>query len=582
MISPATVCKEKGRALMKSEFPDWFYPAVLALLILLLNLNTFRNGFIATDAAFLSEVPDVSRIALTGEAAKTGHSPMADLSLIANRALAGNNPDSFRAANVILHGAASLLLFALSATLLKSRIVGFVATLLFVVHPVHVESIQRIQDRGILVAAIPILAALHLYATREGSWRTSAGICALYGAALVSSPASLAFPLLYGLTVIFMRSRGGEAVTVAGKRLLMDSALYGQLVLTSLYIIGAPTVWVFPGKTPFVDNPAAYAPLGSRLLTAADVVGRSLMLLLFPFRLSAEYSYNAVPLIGEVHSSRLLASVAALTFLAIAAVFLSRRKPVYLFSMLFFVLAFFPFSNLFLPARSIFSEGFLYLPSAAFFWALARLFQDLDWIPESVRDDAVPLVRRFKAPAIVVVCLLMPWAGKSYLRNEDWKDDATLFRAAVRITPESAKARLQLGDSYFARADYLGAERQFYQAVQIYPDYVEAAIRLAATYQALDRYPKAQELLNGFAGRSGRFEAERLRELGRTAFGMGDYAGAERYYQQSLAVNEADPVTHKEVGLLYSQFLNQPEKGRTHLERSRLLENETRGLPPNQ
>ena len=561
---------------MKSEFPEWFYPGALALLILLLNLNTFRNGFISSDAAFLGGVPDVCRIALSGKGAEAGHTPLADLSLIANQLLAGNKPESYRAANVILHGAASLLLFALSALVLKSRLLGFAATLLFVVHPVHVETIQRIQDRGILLAAIPILAALHLSATRKESWLTSAGICALYGASLLSSPTSLTFPLLYGLTAIFMNSRAGQTVGVAGKRLLMDSALYGQLVLTSLYLFWFHPLWAFPGKTPFVDNPAAYAPIGSRLLTAVEIVGRSLMLLLFPFRLSAEYSYSALPVISEVHSPQWLASGAALTLLAITAAFSSGRKPVYLFSFLFFVLAFCPFSNLFLPARSIFSEGFLYLSSAALCWALVRLFHDIGWIPETVRGDSVPFVRRFKALAVAAVCLLLPWAAKTYLRNEDWKDDAALYRAAVRITPQSAKARLLLGDSYFGRADYLGAERQFYQAVQIYPDYVEAALRLAATYEALDRYPKAQELLKGLAGLSGHLEAERLRELGRTAFGMGDYGAAEKYYQESLGVNEADPVTHKEIGLLYSQFLNQPEKGRSHLERSRSLQNDSR------
>ena len=184
------------------------------------------------------------------------------------------------------------------------------------------------------------------------------------------------------------------------------------------------------------------------------------MLLLFPFRLSADYSYNALPVISGVHPSPLLVSGAALTLLAIAAVLSSSTKPVYLFSFLFFVFALFPFSNLFLPVRSIFSEGFLYLSSAAVCWALVRLFHDVGWIPESVRGDSVPFARRFKALAIVAVCLILPWAAKAYLRNEDWKDDSTLYRAAVRVVPQSAKARLLLGDSYFGRADYLGAERR--------------------------------------------------------------------------------------------------------------------------
>jgi protein O-mannosyl-transferase len=553
---------------MKREIPEWFYPGILVLLVLILNLNTFRNGFIPDDKAFLTAIPDISHIAWTAERIESGHSLLADVSLVVNRALTGDSPTGFRSANVLFHGAAVLLFFELTTILLGSRMLGLAAALVFVVHPVHVETIQRIQDRGILLAAVAIFGALVLTAGTE-SRRTAAAIWALYAAALGSSPSSLVFPLLYFGMIVFRGVQAGESPRNAVQPLLRNSGLYGLLILSGLYPFLAHP-FSFPGSPSFVENPAAYQTLGPRLLTCLELMGKSLLLLVFPFRLSAEYSFNTFPVIASLRSPEWLAA-AAITGLFAAALLVWRKRPAYLVSFFFFLVTLLPFCSLFLPARSIFSEGFLYLPSAGICWTFAQLCHDLGWIPESSHSDSMPFLRRFKALAIVALCLLVPWAAKTYVRNQDWSDEWTLYRAAVRVTPQSARARLLLGNSYFARGDYLGAERQFFQAVQIYPDYAEAAIRLAATYEALERYPRALELLSGFADRSGRFDAERLREMGRACLGMGNYAGAESYYRQSLEKNDNDPVTHREIGLLYTQFLNQPEEGRIHLERSRAL-----------
>jgi protein O-mannosyl-transferase len=558
---------------MKSELPEWFFPGVLAVVVLVLNLNTFRNSLMADDNAFLSGLPKLSQISFSGGG--DGHTPLADLSLIANRAISGDEPAGFRAANVIFHGMATLLFFALSTALLKNRNLGFVSALIFVVHPVHVETIQRLQDRGILLAAIALLAALWLGATQPSSKSTAGSICLLYAAALASTPMALVFPVLYAITTGFSRMRAGGRSSGEARQLRHDGGLYGQLFLAGLYLflLHPPSL---PGIASFVENPVAHAPFLSRLLTAVGILGRCLGLLLWPFRLSAEYSYNAVSVISRLQSPQLLEGAAGLVFPAVAAVLVRRGRPVYLFSFLFFLASFLPLSNLFLATRTSFSEGFLYLPSVAICWVLTQFFHDLGWIPEPSRTDNVPFIRKFKAIAVIVVCLLIPWAAKSYIRNEDWKDDRTLWRAAVQTTPQSARARFLLGNSSYSQGDFLGAERQLYQALQIYPDYAEAAIRLAATYEALERYPRAIQMLNDFAGKSGRFEADRLREMGRTFLGMGQYEKAADYYEQALSLQEADPVTHREIGLLYSQFLHDPEKGRSHLDRSRALKEDSK------
>ena len=122
---------------------------------------------------------------------------------------------------------------------------------------------------------------------------------------------------------------------------------------------------------PFGDNPLVGAGFWTARLTAVKVIGRYFGLLLWPARLSFDYSYNENPLFGwgltrwedlEGHRrpDRLCCSrrcVALRSF--------RRNKPVF-FSIGFFFATLAPTSNLVILIGSIMAERFLYLPSVGF------------------------------------------------------------------------------------------------------------------------------------------------------------------------------------------------------------------------
>ena len=119
------------------------------------------------------------------------------------------------------------------------------------------------------------------------------------------------------------------------------------------------------------DNPLVSAGFWTARLTAVKVVGKFLWLFLWPARLSADYSYNAVPLFGWRASSwedaKALVALAVVLGAALLAVVLAVRwrrtgKPL-LFFLVFFFVALSPTSNLIVLIGSIMAERFLYLPS---------------------------------------------------------------------------------------------------------------------------------------------------------------------------------------------------------------------------
>ena len=100
-------------------------------------------------------------------------------------------------------------------------------------------------------------------------------------------------------------------------------------------------------------------------LTAVKVIGKYLWLLLWPSRLSCDYSYNQIPLFTWGDWKALAAVAACVALAAVAIVCYRRSKPVFFFIAFFFA-ALAPTSNLAILIGTIMAERFLYLPSIGF------------------------------------------------------------------------------------------------------------------------------------------------------------------------------------------------------------------------
>jgi len=138
------------------------------------------------------------------------------------------------------------------------------------------------------------------------------------------------------------------------------------------------------------------------------------------------------------------------------AVALWRRRPDLSFALAALVLGFAPVSNIVIPIHTMMGERLAYLPSVGFCLLVAAVLRP---------------GRAFRAALAIV---LLGDAVRTYVRNADWKDDATLFSAAFRVTPGSARVANNYGNVLKLRGDVDGALVQFHRAAAIYPDYTDA------------------------------------------------------------------------------------------------------------
>jgi tetratricopeptide (TPR) repeat protein len=419
-------------------------PALWAFTLLAYS-NSFRAGFvfdnkpaILLDSRVHAATSENLHLILTEEywyktTTTLLYRPLTTFSYLLNYAILGNGPHpagyhwvnfALHAVNIALVYLLGLLLFR--ETRLKERL-AFALAAVWALDPVLTESVTNIVGRADLLAGFGVLAGLlcHVHGGAASSWRKLAWLAGLALAATVglfskeSAVAVLAAMLIYDLA--FHQTWRARA---AGYLALAVS------FLVFFYLRGQVLARLPAGPVPFVDNPLVDAGFWTARLTAIKVIGKYLWLLLWPSRLSCDYSYNQIPW-STWGDWKTLVAVAACAALAAAALAGYRRsKPVFFFIAFFFAtLA--PTSNLAITIGTIMAERFLYLPSIGFAGCLV-------WA-------AYTVCRRLPSAAPAALALVcVAFAVRTYTRNFDWFDDLSLWTSAAQACPASYKPHTYL------------------------------------------------------------------------------------------------------------------------------------------
>ena len=246
--------------------------------------------------------------------------------------------------------------------------------------------------------------------------------------------------------------------------LLLRLAVLGQLMR------GTPPA--------FDDNPIAHAGLVAGRLTALRLLGHSLLLFLRPWPLSIDYSHAALPVPAVSLASVWPVLVGALLLGVLAWVL--RRRPVALCGLAWFFVAQAATANLLVPIGTIYAERLLYLPLAG----ICLLVGDLTGAlvaPLTRRSPGTP--RRVLVAGFALITLAVPalLTARTWAREAEFKDDLTVWNAAVSAVPGSAKAHYNLGRSLAARDRHIDAAEQYREALRIAPTHVLALNNLGAS-----------------------------------------------------------------------------------------------------
>jgi len=437
--------------------------------------------------------------------------PVTIASYALNFKIAGLYSPAFHAVNILLHAVVCVLVLVLVDSLLRDRLLAVVSALLFATHPIHTEAVTGIVGRAEILTALFLLVALCLHARRytvggvgAAVWLPVAG--AAYFCALLSKETAIVGPGLLLLVDGVDRARDAwQEPTPERRRTAFMARSVPQTVAALVMYVGVAALFVFIRFLVvglFLQRPPAKTyyllfghPLTTRLLTGFKILAIYLRLLFFPLTLSADYSYRQVVLSQSLDSAACVVGMVAAACLVAAFVWALRARVLgLLFGLGFFAIAYSLIGNLIVPIGVLVAERLLYLPSVGFCVAVAGAGVALS--RRYVLATGARWLRHVPVGALALVLAL--YSARTFVRNFDWRNHVTLYRATTEASPECHAARFNYSAILMQeqRNDPVAQEealRQLQKAYEIRQDHFPSLVNMTMLYMDRGEWEKARE-----------------------------------------------------------------------------------------
>lgn len=520
----------------------WFFPVLIGVFGIGIYANSLQNNFTFDDWPLVANNPLVMQpnigaifsSAYWPDRPDLGlYRPLTTLSYAMNRVVLGERAWGFHLANMVTHILNALLVYVVMYKFFERPIAGFCA-LLFLLHPLQTEAVNSIVGRAELLAAFWMLIAWNAFVYCVGRWRwmLAAGaiflgcLCKEHAATMVGILGVLGFVRLNRVGQESHESNRGFADGFARfyKKNLTGFLLCVWAVCLFLWmryeVIG---VLLLPSIPMFIDNPLAHVTDWERWFTALSVIWCYGVLMFWPVGLSADYSFQAIPVISTFWTGSVIGGFCIVLLLALLTVNTIRGSNLAIWGVGASLMALpaLPISNLWFPIGTVMAERLMYVPIIGFCIFCGLFFSRLRW----------PL------GSYVAVGLLFTVLGfKTIQRNADWQNDYTLFVSAVEAMPQSAKAHFNLGNAVRDRGQVQEALTHYRKALWIYPNYAEVYYNIGVVEQERGRVAEALKAYqNTLASDSTHVNA--LTNMGILLSQQGVYAKAVDAFAKALAFN---------------------------------------------
>lgn len=457
--------------------------SVLFLFVTLCYVNTLGNGLFFDDEHFIYNNEAVTEFnvkkffeqSLTSGAGKQSnyYRPLLFLGFSFEYQMFGNNGFIYHLDSYLLHFAGGVVLYLLIKNLFGNKLLAFLVTLLFLIHPIQTEAVSYASGRGDPLSFFFVTLTLSLSIAKK-KWYRFLAITSLI-AALLSKEIALITPGLVFLVHMFSQKKFSW---IAFKKSVFATLPFA--VITVIYFILRITVLNFANTLNFYNADNIYSSnLVIRLLTFFHLFPNYLELLIYPKRLFMERDY-AINIV-TTPTLQAIGSMLGVLFLSIVGWLQRKKWPIVLFSVLWIAISFIPTSGI-LPINGIFYEHFLYYPSVGFFLLFVYLFLAV--------EERVPKVGK-EVLTMLLLLGIFALSVRTIARNAEWHDPITFYKQTLTHV-QSPRAYNNLAMAYADQGNYQEAIAMYKKAIDLVDAYPESHYNLANAYLAINDIPNAE------------------------------------------------------------------------------------------
>jgi tetratricopeptide (TPR) repeat protein len=486
--------------------------------------------------------------------------PATCLSHAADWTMFGSWAGGHHATSVLLHAAAGVLLLLAFVRMTGELAPSLAVAALFALHPLRVEPVAWLAERKEVLCGFfwcATLLAYALYAAKPAAVRYAA-VLALASLAMAAKPMAVTIPFALLLLDVWPLGRWTPHYgrLVAEKLpLLLPAAGISLLTLHAQSAIGAVgSVGSFPLFERLANAVAAYGAYAVKTIVPAHLCA------LYPFR------HGTMPAGPLATGIGVLAAGTAVAFLARC------KRPCLTVGWLWFVGTLVPAIGLVHVGSQEMADRYTYVPHIGLIAGMVfAVWPDLEAASERARAIAGGIV-------IVLVAAL---AFVSRAQLSTWRDDESLYRQILRVSPDAVLAWFNLGNlTLTVKNDPQGAADLYEKALAIDPRFGDVHLRLG---MALARLGKRDDALKHFE------EAVRLKpNLGEAHLSLGTALAMAGRPQEAIGhLTEAERLVPAyggpaefEIGNVLTN-MGRPDAAIPHFARSLLFDREAASVHNN-
>jgi len=428
---------QKKSTQTESNTPKWHLPFILALTAII-YLPTLNAGFVNWDdpdyiynnyvIQDLSHLTDFFTVPIQGN-----YHPLTMISLAFNFAISGFDAWSYHLLNLALHLVNCFLVYRLALLLSrKNSLVAFVTSLLFAVHPMHVESVAWVSERKDVLYTLFFLAG-HITFTKyidtgvkKEYWMTLLFLVL----SLLSKPAAVIFPVSL-FSIDLLRSRAFSFKLITEKiPFFIPAFIMGFLTMNAQKEVGA--------------TGEEYFGLASNILFGFYGIMMYIFKLILPIGQSAFYPF---PPLNEKLSAVYYIAPLFSVLLAFILYFSWKKHKAVVFGISFYLINLLLVLQVFSVGSAVIAERYTYVPYIGIFYIAGYLLSIL-------------LQKDIKKSYQVAVPVGLIFSVLAFLQVQNWKDGATLWDNVIRNQPCSR--------AYNSRGNLLRDEKQYGKALELY------------------------------------------------------------------------------------------------------------------
>lgn len=400
-----------------------------------------------------------------------GYEPLTELTFSIIYYYAKENPFYYHLINLIIHILNVILIFYLFLILTKNQVISFIVSILFAIHPLHVESVAWISElKDVLYSFFFLLSLIFYLKYKE---RTHARILfyilssVFYIFSLLPKPQGLLLPFLLFIFDYFISEK-------IEKKLFIEKLSY-LFIFTIFFII------LISG---YKTNTGGEKLIGQTKINFFNGTYSFLFYLIkcfLPFKLSNIYPHPK--LISRFEYFLYLISPILFLLILILTIWSTKKTKKVFFGVIFYLINLLIVSQVVSTGPAVVADRYSYISLCGIFYIISEFILFIH-AKLSKYKFLNYLYLAILTSIFISLCII------TINRTKVWRNSYTLWNDAYKKYPKSIEALNGLGTYYLDRKEYDKAKEYFEKSVKI-EERTTSLVNLGVIYENLGEYTKA-------------------------------------------------------------------------------------------